>query len=145
MFKTAHDILKNPNNLYAIGFNRALYGDKFPNVTEPIEVKQGYFHAKDMIEDGKVFYVHNFHDIECKEKAFLYGGFWCCNSCGKRGVDKDYWVVKVFKDGNEHCCIGEGFINLQESDNYGFGKTKLEAIKSYFDACQWILDNKDKQ
>jgi hypothetical protein len=43
----------------------------------------------------------------------------------------DGLAVKVIKDGNSFCCVGEGFVNLQESDNYAFGDTFDEAIENY--------------
>lgn len=131
-FENAQDLLLNPSSMYASGFNRALHGEALPSVTEDTRVQQGYNHAKELIQDGKVFYVHNFHDLECKSKATLYGGFWCCDCCGKKGVDRDYWKIRIFKDGSEYCCVGENFVNIQESQNYGFGRTKKEAIESYF-------------
>lgn len=45
-------------------------------------------------------------------------------------------IAKCFKDGNAWCCVGEGFENLQESDNYAFGDTQDEAIKAYGDLMQ---------
>jgi len=38
---------------------------------------------------------------------------------------------KCFPDGNAWCCIGWGFVNLQESDNYAFGDTRKEAVDSF--------------
>jgi hypothetical protein len=46
-----------------------------------------------------------------------------CNGCGSKDVDKEWWKIKVEKDGNQFCCHGLDFVNLQESDNYAFGKT----------------------
>jgi hypothetical protein len=42
-----------------------------------------------------------------------------------------WWKIQVEKDGNEFCCHGLDFINLQESSNYAFGKTFEEAISNY--------------
>lgn len=39
--------------------------------------------------------------------------------------------MKGMKDGNAWCCVGAGFENLQESDNYSFGETRAEAIENY--------------
>ena len=38
---------------------------------------------------------------------------------------------KVFQDGNEWCCIGIDFEDLQASDNYAFGETREAAIENY--------------
>lgn len=40
-------------------------------------------------------------------------------------------TVKVMKDGDSFCCVGERFINLQESNNYAFGDTFEDAIRNY--------------
>lgn len=40
-------------------------------------------------------------------------------------------IIKVMKDGNSFCCVGEGFTNLQESNNYAFGDTFENAISNY--------------
>lgn len=42
-----------------------------------------------------------------------------------------FWRIRVFKDGAAWCCVGEGFKDLQESDNYAFGDTRDEAIAAY--------------
>lgn len=81
-------------------------------------------------EDGIAFT----HVFKCKSDScfpFQYGGFFVCNSCGGKGVDKDWWKIKVEKDGNEFCCHGLDFTNLQESENYAFGDTFKEAIDNY--------------
>ncbi|NDI85041.1 hypothetical protein [Undibacterium crateris] len=44
-------------------------------------------------------------------------------------------VVTVEKDGNMWCAKGEGFIDLQTSENYAFGNTREEAIDNYFIAA----------
>lgn len=44
---------------------------------------------------------------------------------------RDGLAIKVMKDGDFFCCIGEGFVNLQESDNYAFGDTFEDAISNY--------------
>ena len=131
---TAQDIFKNVSGTFANGFNSAVYGEQIGcTASAAIEFFQGWSKAMDMISDGEIYYTHNFHKKECERNgnAFLYGGFWVCNECGKRDIDKPYWTIKVFKDGNEFCCVGENFINLQESNNYAFGKTKQEAINNY--------------
>lgn len=44
---------------------------------------------------------------------------------------RDGIAIKVMKDGDFFCCIGEGFVNLQESENYAFGCTFEDAISNY--------------
>lgn len=44
---------------------------------------------------------------------------------------RDGLTIKVMKDGCSFCCIGEGFDNLQESNNYAFGDTFEDAISNY--------------
>ena len=56
-----------------------------------------------------------------------------CNSCGNKDVDKEWWKIKVEKDGNEYCCHGLDFVNLQESNNYAFGKT------FFTDTCERVV------
>jgi hypothetical protein len=38
---------------------------------------------------------------------------------------KTYTIVK---DGSAWCCYTNGFVNLQESDNYAFGESPEEAL-----------------
>ncbi len=38
---------------------------------------------------------------------------------------------KCTPDGNSWCCVGAGFVDLQESDNYAFGDTREEAIDAF--------------
>lgn len=44
---------------------------------------------------------------------------------------RDELIIKVMKDGCSFCCVGEGFENLQDSDNYAFGDTFEDAISNY--------------
>lgn len=139
-FKTAQDVL--PEHLAGstfAGFNRRVYGAgyaeafKYPVERQDRDMYAGWSLADKMIEEGKLYYVHNFHHMEKAGHcfAFEYGGFWVCNGCGGKGVDKPWWTIKVMADGNAWCCLGTGFVNLQESDNYAFGDTKQEAIENY--------------
>lgn len=132
---TAQYILKNPSVQQASGFNRKIYGEPYPDIKEGFEIMQGYLYAEKMINEGAIYYTHNFHKLECPRAvpsdAFIYGGHWVCNSCGKSRVDRPYWNIKIIKDGNEWCCRGEGFENLQISSNYAFGKTREEALTNY--------------
>ncbi|WP_042372679.1 hypothetical protein [Bacteroides neonati] len=50
---------------------------------------------------------------------------------GKLYFKRDGHILKVIPDGNTYCCVGEGFVNLQESDNYAFGDTFEEAIENF--------------
>lgn len=135
--KTAQDYIQGGG--YALGgFNRRIFGYtyleafKYENEQQNGELHAGWDLADSMIEQGKIYFVHNFHRLECPNgHAFHYGGSWVCNTCNNSGVDRDWWKIKVAKDGNAWCCVGEGFENLQESDNYAFGDTRDEAILAY--------------
>lgn len=139
-FKTAQDVLPMhyAGSVFA-GFNRRVYGSpyaeafKYENERMDRDLYAGWLKADKMIADGELFYVHNFHHLERGDRchAFQYGGFWVCNGCGGQGVDKPWWTIKVMPDGNAWCCVGDGFVNLQESDNYAFGSTREEAIENY--------------
>lgn len=89
-----------------IGYNHALKGDDWATAKEqhPCEWDEyaDYFlQAEKWIKDGKVYF-------KC-----------------------DGLIIKVMPDGNAFRCVGEGFINLQESKNYAFGETFEEAISNY--------------
>ncbi len=38
---------------------------------------------------------------------------------------------KCMQDGDAWCCVGSGFVNLQESNNYAFGDTRKQAMDSF--------------
>ena len=136
--KTAQNYIKGSGNELA-GFNRRIHGSTFNEAFKYLNEKQdgdmirGWYLAEDMIKKGKIYYLHNFHHShgDCSGHAFQYGGFWVCNTCGQKGVNKDWWIIKVYQDGNAWCCVGEGFENLQASDNIAFGDTREEAIDNY--------------
>lgn len=44
-------------------------------------------------------------------------------------------------DGNSWICFGEGFVDLQESENYAFGNTEEEAIASFLFYMKWITQD----
>ena len=44
---------------------------------------------------------------------------------------KDNIEFKCQQDGDAWCCVGEGFVNLQESNNYAFGDTWGEAVDKF--------------
>jgi len=104
------------------------YGDK----SEWYAILQGYQYAEKMAKEDGIAFTKAF---KCGKNTncypFEYGGFFVCNSCGKKAVDKDWWKIKVEKDGNAYCCHGLDFVNLQESNNFAFGDTFDEAIKNY--------------
>jgi hypothetical protein len=139
--KTAQDYISNGRGEELAGFNRRIYGESYADAFQYASGEQyrhlyaGWSLADKMINEGKIYYRHNFHHSHggCSGHAFLYGGFWVCNTCGGKGVDKPWWIIKVQQDGDQWCCIGEGFENLQESSNYAFGSTRGEAIKNYGD------------
>lgn len=131
-FVTAQDYFKSCSVDVAMGFNRRVYGESFTEAVRQGEagIATGWQIADDAIREGKIYYLHNMHsDGRCC--AFPYGGTWVCNGCGNSLLNKPWWIIRVFKDGNAWCCVGEGFENLQESDNYAFGKDREEAINNY--------------
>ncbi len=140
-FVTACEIFKNPtwiNGDYLGGFNARLYGDSYadacgyPNPSYTIGPRSAGWHkAEEMINDGKIYYLHIFPHDGCDKRSFYYGGHQVCNACGKSGLAKDWWNIKITKDGNAFMVQGEGFINLQESENFAFGGTKEEALNNY--------------
>lgn len=142
MKKSGQDYIKDPCSSSIAGFNCRQgghsYADTFryPDERTNADRYGGWDLADRMIEEGKIFYLHNFHKShgDCPNGfAFPYGCTWVCNTCNSERLDKDWWIIKVEKDGNAWCCVGEDFVNLQESDCYAFGDTKDEAIKNYGD------------
>ena len=140
--KTGQDYIKNPCGSSISGFNLRIYGhsynDAFRHQPERSDRDRcgGWDLACRLIDEGKIFYRHNFHKSHggCENGfAFPYGGTWVCNTCDNAHLDKPWWIIKVMKDGNAYCCVGEAFVNLQESECYAFGDTKEEAIKIYGD------------
>lgn len=138
--KIAQDLLKYPGGLAAGAFNSRVFGYTYNEVFDyparpTLEATSGFYLAEKMIEEGRIFstrrFGHKFGDKVCRGQAFPYGGSWVCNTCGQSGLKRDWWDIKVFKDGNAWCCIGIGFENLQESDRFAFGYTREEAIKNY--------------
>jgi hypothetical protein len=88
--------------------------------------------ANEMIKDGRIFFVR---PMRCKPNGcptrFQYGGGWACNSCNTCINTPAHWKIKVMKDGNSYCCVGDGFEDLQSSDNYAFGYSFDGAISNY--------------
>lgn len=119
-----------------IGFNRRVYGHTYNEAFQyphDYDSYGGWTLAEKLIDEGKIYSVHNFHSLDCKGGfAFYYGGTFVCNTCGGAHLDNDKWKIRVFKDGAAWCCVGLGFENLQESDNYAFGDSKNEVIENYW-------------
>lgn len=120
------------------GFNVFISGGREPEIqeygdkTEGYAMHKGYQYASKMAKEYGIAFTHRFKCGSTEScYPFEYGGFFVCNYCGNKGVDKDWWKIKVEKDGNAYCCHGLDFINLQESDNVAFGYTFEEAIKNY--------------
>lgn len=139
-FKTTQDVLPQYAGGAYAGFNRRVYGSsyadafKYPNERQDREMVSGWYLADRMIDEGRLFYIRNFHVPPFASKGcfgFQYGGTWVCNGCGASNLDREWWKIKVFKDGNAWCCIGTGFEDLMASENYEFGDTREEAIEKY--------------
>ena len=108
--KTAQDYIKTDDGNVRGGFNSRLQGvsrtDNLRGAVGSIWAGRyaGWERANQMIKDGEIF-----------------------------SEVKGVGVVKCFRDGSAWCCVGEGFENLQESDNYAFGDTRIEAIENYME------------
>ena len=108
MLKFCHDLYSGRNAHFAGGFNSAIYGDSILKAIEETRGEicaqriKGWDAAFELIKSGKAFYKH--HSGE---------------------------VIKCFQDGDKWICVGDGFINLQESDNYAFGDDFYHAIEVY--------------
>lgn len=136
--KYSQDLIKTSSTSVMGGFNEFINGSREPKRTDYGDVsewysrKQGYEYAKEMAREKGIAFRYRF---KCGKNSncfpFDYGGSFVCNACNNSGVDKEWWKIKVEKDGNEYCCHGLDFINLQESENYAFGKTFEEAIENY--------------
>lgn len=131
----AQDLIKTNNRSIIAGFNMFINGH--PPLTfsdgyhDAYDRMQGYEFAQNMAKENGIAFTHPFKCERSSCFPFQYGGFFVCNSCGVKGVDKDWWNIQVEKDGNEYCCHGLDFANLQESTNYAFGKSFSEAIRNY--------------
>ena len=82
--------------------------------------------------DGRVFCDsdHSWY----RDKA----GISSSESAKEKKAPKQYTVVR---DGNQWCCFDEGFINLQESDNYAFGDTVEEAVENFLKPSPKTFDD----
>ena len=141
IFKTAQYILKQPASSSAMaGFNRRIYGNSYAEAFHYLHERQdsamcaGWELADKMIAEGRLFYQENFHRKPWASEGCFgiwYGVGICCNGCGGAGLEREWWKIKVYQDGNAWCCLGTGFEDLQESDNYAFGDTREQAIENY--------------
>ena len=142
--KTAQELIKTNNTSVIAGFNMFIQG--YPPITfgdgyhDAYDRIQGYEFAQKMAKEDGIAFTKVFKCRPERCNPFMYGGFFVCNNCGSKGVDKEWWKIKVEKDGNEFCCHGLDFINLQESSNYAFGKTFEEAISNY-EKAMLLLNN----
>ena len=146
---TAQDLLTESSRNCWGGFNTFIDGGKEPRHTDYGDRReynaqyQGYQFARKMAEKDGICFTHPFKCGSDRCHPFMYGGFFVCNGCNNSGVDKDWWKIQVEKDGNEFCCHGLDFVNLQESNNYAFGNTFSKSIENY--GMQMIkLTNKTK-
>lgn len=136
--KTAQELISTSNVYVSCGFNQFIHGDKSPirsdygNAEQWHAELQGYDYARKMAETDGIAFTHIF---KCGQSErcfpFNYGGLFVCNTCGLKSVDKDWWKIQVEKDGDQFCCHGLDFVNLQESENYAFGSTFNQAIENY--------------
>ena len=139
-FEYAQDVMRDTASCISMAcFNRRIDGESYSQAMQyPHEQAGagGWYLADKMIADGRLFYNHTeFHHSHenCNGFAFSYGGFMVCNTCGNGNLQKEWWKIKVRMDGNAWQCLGTGFENFQESDNYAFGDTREDAIKNYGD------------
>lgn len=138
--KYAQDLIKTSNATVMAGFNIFINGGQEPKSSEYGDKSewhsklQGYQFADKMAKEDGIAFTKPFKcggSEDCH--PFQYGGFFVCNSCGNKGVNKKWWEIMVEKDGKKFCCRGLDFVNIPESDNYAFGETWEEAIKNYGD------------
>lgn len=136
--ETAQHIIPNASPIAGAGFNSRLFGLTFEETvgyhTHPTSIgslSAGWNKADKLIKEGKIYYRHIFPHGNCNSLSFAYGGSQVCNDCGRKDIDKPWWIVKCYPDGNTWCCVGEGFEDLQASENYAFGDTREDALHNY--------------
>jgi hypothetical protein len=138
--KFGQDLLKEPYPSGIGAFNARIlgydYSEVFSYPAMPDASSVSCFYLADkMWRDGRIYAVKRFNHLSgekiCKGHAFPYGGTWVCNECEQNNLDKDWWKVKVYKDGNAWICVGYDFEDLQTSDCYAFGDSMDEAIANY--------------
>ncbi len=125
----------NWNAHFSSGFNSRVFGSTLVQTVPGYyggHRQEGWWLADEMIRKGQIYCTEPFPHNGCHGLAFTYGGTWACNQCNRDHIEKPWWNIKVFKDGGQFCVVGEGFTDLQESDNFAFGSTKEEALTAYF-------------
>lgn len=135
--KYAKDLIKANTNIMC-GFDSFINGRSEPKRNEYGDKSEwygrflGYQKAKEMAQSDGIAFIHPFQCGKSKScHPFEYGGFFVCNACGNKNVDKEWWKIEVVKDGNMFHCRGLDFVNIQESENHAFGTTFHEAINNY--------------
>ncbi len=116
------------------GFNSRVHGVERRSAADGyarFERGHGWDKAEEMIRAGQIYFIHPFPHGQCKQTGFAYGGTWACNACRTDGFQKPWWAVRVMQDGNAWCVVGEGFQDLQSSDNYAYGETREKALAAY--------------
>ena len=142
--KYAQDLIK-ANAISCGGFNQFINGNREPKRADYGSAEEwhlvflGYDYAKKMAKEDAIGFTHIFKCEKSGCYPFNYGGSFVCNCCGNKDVDKQWWEIKVEKDGNKYCCHGLDFINIQESENYAFGNSFEEAIENYHLLMQNVL------
>ena len=116
------------------GFNRRVMVESISDMLRfkpTLQEFGGYQLAEKLIAEGKIYFVNPFkcNQNDCPTR-FQYGGFWACNTCYTHISTPEWWIIKVMEDGDSFCCVGKGFVNLQESENYAFGNSRDEAIEN---------------
>jgi len=140
--KLSHEVMQHGGGDAGCGFNRRIHGQahheavgSMPHGPAYGAASAGWELADKMIREGRLYYVHNFHHShECIGNAFSYGGKFVCETCTFPGwptLEKPWWTIKCYPDGNAWCCVGADFEDLQASDCFAFGGTREEAIENY--------------
>lgn len=136
--KLAQDLIKTSSGYIRAGFNSFIYGwgepksSEYGDKNEWYQKMQGYQYAQKMAKEDGIAFTYPFKcGLSTGCFPFQYGGSFVCNACGDENVDREWWKIKVVKDGNAYCCHGLDFQDLQSSNNYAFGDTFEEAIENY--------------
>jgi glycine betaine/choline ABC-type transport system substrate-binding protein len=120
---TAQDLgVGNGNSSYNSGFNQRIQGVPYLEVFEhtrygtdmDMDRLQGWDAAGEMIKNGTAFYAH-----------------WWSGDLGLECLN-----LKVLQDGDQWCCVGEKFTDLQSSDDYAFGESRDLATSNYIKQLQ---------
>lgn len=139
VLKFSESVMRNPGGDAGGGFNSRILGHSQNEAMRDCGYNYGarlagWELADGLVRAGKLYAVHNFHHShECGGHAFPYGGSFVCNDCGRSRLEKPWWKIKCYPDGNAWCCVGPDFENLQESDCVAFGDSYDAAIKAYGD------------